>query len=101
MRATAFFKDGHTEEVIYSNYFLAFPAGIHNTDDLYFDTQSGSYKFLRNNGCEEVSIVGKAEKFCLPKIKSGFYKHHECYNEWFVDERIERVEFYTNEKSTF
>ena len=55
MRATVFFKDGHTEEVTYSNYFLAFPVGIHCTDDLYFDTQSGSYKFLQNNGWEEAA----------------------------------------------
>lgn len=102
MRATVFFKDGHTEEVVYSNYFLAFPAGIHHTDDLYFDTKSGSYKFLQSSGCEEeVYIVSKVDKFRLPKTKTAFYKYHKDYNEWFVDESIERVEFYTNEKSTF
>lgn len=98
MRATVFFKDGHIEEVTYSNYFLAFPVGIHCTDDLYFDTQSGSYKFLQNGGREEeLHIVSKADKLRLPKIKTAFYKYHKDYNEWFVDESVERVEFYTNE----
>lgn len=95
IKATVFFKDGHTEEVLYSNYFLAFPAGIHHTDDLYFDTASGNYKFLENSGCEEVSIKGKCDKYCIPKIVSSFYKYNNDYNEWFVDESVERIEFYT------
>ena len=97
MRATVFFRDGHTEEVVYSNYFLAFPVGIHHTDDLYFDTKSGNYKFLQNSDCEELYIVSKADKLRLPKIKTAFYKYHKDYNEWFVDESVERVEFYTDE----
>ena len=97
IKATVFFKDGHTEKVIYSNYFLAFPVGIHHTDDLYFDTESGYYKFLQNNGCEEVSIKGKCDKVCIPKIKSAFYKYDEHYRTWFVNESIDRVEFYTKD----
>ena len=97
MRANVFFKDGHTEEVVYSNYFLAFPSGIHHTDDLYFDTKLERYKFLQNNGCEEVSIKGKQEKYCIPKVVSAFYKYHKDYNAWLVDESIEKVEFYTDE----
>jgi hypothetical protein len=97
MRATVFFKDGHTEEVIYSNYFLAFPVGIHDTDDLYFDTKSESYKLLQNSDCEEVHISSKADKLRLPKIKTAFYKYHKDCNKWFVDESVERVEFYTDE----
>lgn len=95
MRATVFFRDGHTEEVVYSNYFLAFPVGIHHTDDLYFDTPSGHYKFLQNSECEEVYIKGGCSKHLLPKIVSAFYKYYNERREWFVDESIDRIEFYT------
>jgi hypothetical protein len=94
MRATVFFKDGHTEEVVYSNCFVLFPFEINPTNDLYFDTKSGQYKYVDRPTYEELSIK---DNIRIPRIPYAFYKYNDYYNEWFVDDSINKVEFYTNE----
>ena len=94
MRATVFFKDGHTEEVVYSNYFMSFSFETSPTNDLYFDTKSGQYKYVNKPIYEELSIK---DNIRIPKIPYAFYKYNNYYDEWFVDDTIDKVEICTGE----
>lgn len=91
MQANVVFKDGHTENVIYSNYFEAFPTDIHNAEDLYFHTASGKYKFSQSQSPEECYI--KRKQVCLPVNEGAFYKYYPDHDEWFVCESIDSIYF--------
>lgn len=94
MSATVFFKDEHTEEVIYSNYFLL----NHPTNDLYFVTKSGQYKYIHKTVYEELSIK---DNIRIPRIHYAFYKYNDYYDEWFVVDNIDRVEICADEYQDF
>lgn len=102
MEATVFFKDGHSENVLYHSYTKDIEKKDRYLDfNFKFKTASGLYLYV-----EYINIIPPFyhPKTNLPPLKHRDYKFYKYRtdvglyeDEWLVTDEITKIEFYDKE----